>query len=99
MKTPLTLSCISIVFTLVFLTGNVFALESEQQIKSIPHKLEIYNMPVDYVINDSKIKITAEEKTNLFNNPNGKSNVCNAPMVLFKPDTDFTSNGRFEGDI
>lgn len=99
MKIPLILSRIGILFAFVFLAGNVFAQKSEQQLKSIPHQLEIYNTPVDYVINDSEIKITAGEKTNLFNNPNGKSNVYNAPMILFKPDAYFTLKAKVTGDL
>ncbi|PXV58437.1 hypothetical protein CLV62_1476 [Dysgonomonas alginatilytica] len=99
MKTALALSRIGILFTFILTAGSLFAQQSEQRIKSIPYKLEIYNSPVDYVINDSEIKITSGEKTNLFNNPNGKSNVHNAPMILFKPEADFTLSAKVTGDL
>lgn len=99
MKTPLNLSRTSIIFILVLLTGNVFAQQYDRQIKAIPYKLEVYNNPVEYLINDSEIRITSGGKTNLFNNPNGKSNVHNAPMVLFKPDNNFTLSAKLTGDL
>ena len=99
MKTALTSSRIGILFTFILIAGSLFAQQSEQRVKSIPYKLEVYNNPISYVINDSEIKITSGERTNLFNNPNGKSNVHNAPMILFKPDTDFTLSAKVTGDL
>lgn len=99
MKAPLNSIRTSITFIFILLAGNIFAQKSDRQIKAIPYKLEVYNNPVGYVINDTEIKITSGEKTNLFNNPNGKSNVHNAPMVLFKPDNNFTLSAKVTGDL
>jgi len=78
---------------------NMSAQQVETQVKDIPYKLEVHNDPVNYTIADNTIEITAKGKTNLFNNPNGKSNVSNAPMLLFEPNGDFTLSAKVTGQL
>lgn len=74
--------------------------KSNFRIKAIPFPLEILNSPVCCTITgDSVIEVTAKGKTNLFNNPNGKYYVQDAPMILFKPDSDFALSARVTGNL
>lgn len=70
-----------------------------QKIHAIPYPLEVYNHPVSYEIKDDIITFSSEGKTNLFNNPNGKSKVNNAPMLLFNPKGDFTLTAKAAGNL
>lgn len=99
MKTPLTYYRNSILFLFVLVAGSVFAQKSESRLKNIPYNLEVCNKPADYTITDSQIRITSGAKTNLFNNPNGQSNVHSAPMILFQPDNDFTLSAKVTGQL
>lgn len=68
-------------------------------IKTIPYTLQVCNTPVSYTVNNAEVTLSAKGKTNLFNNPNGKSNVNNAPMILFEPDGDFTLSAKVSGEL
>ena len=84
----------------VFFAVNVSAQEQiSNQVSNIPYKLEVYNNPVSYVVDGNSVVISALGKTNLFNSPGGKSKVQNAPMLLFKPQGDFTLSARVSGDL
>ncbi len=75
-------------------------LKEKIQIKSIPFALEPFNNPVKTeVIKNSEIKITAQGKTNLFNNPNNNYYVQNAPMLLFHPDSDFILTAKVTAEL
>jgi uncharacterized protein len=70
------------------------------KIASIPHKLEIYNSPINCsIIGDTIVELASIGKTNLFNNPNGKYYVQDAPMLLFEPDTDFVFSAKVFGNL
>lgn len=88
-----------IVTALFFACNGLFAQNTPMQIKEIPYLLQIINNPVSFTINDEIIQLTAEGKTNLFNNPNGISRVQNAPMILFEPKNDFTLSAKVTGDL
>lgn len=48
---------------------------------------------------DSIIKLTSAGKTNLFNSPGGNYSVQNAPMVLFKPDSNFILRAKITAKL
>lgn len=82
-----------------FLPEVTSAQQINESIDNIPYKLTLYNTPTAYAINKNSVEISAEGKTNLFNNPDGKSKVNNAPMILFEPEGDFTLSAKVEGEL
>lgn len=86
-------------FIQIVLSVLFFASAYAQQISTIPYKMEFYNTPVSHLIQNDKVVITSEGKTNLFNSPSGKSKVSNAPMLLFEPKGDFTLSAKVSGDL
>ncbi|MFC0877127.1 DUF1349 domain-containing protein [Saccharicrinis sp. FJH2] len=69
-------------------------------VKTIPYNLKVFNNPLDLKIKgDSIIEITSTGKTNLFNSPNGNYSVKNAPMVLFKPDSNFIISAKITAKL
>ena len=88
------------IFTLLlFLSQSVFAQQLTERIESIPYSLTVYNSPVGYSIEKNAIQLSAEGKTNLYNNSNGSPKVTNAPMILFEPDGDFTLSAKVSGKL
>lgn len=59
------------------------------KIEAIPKILKWENTPKDFNIDNSTIRITAGEKTDMFRDPNVTYNTDNAPKLLFDADTDF----------
>jgi len=94
---PIILSVLCMPFMLFSM--NVAAQQVKQKTNNIPYELTVYNSPVHYLIQENVIEITAAAKTNLFNNPDGKTKVGNAPMILFEPDGDFTLSARVSGNL
>lgn len=85
------------ILSLVCLSNtNLF---SQHHTSGIPFLLEVCNHPGSYTIDHSAISISAEGKTNLFNSPGGANPVQNAPMILFKPDKDFTLTAKVTGEL
>lgn len=82
---------------LLVITSHAFA--QTAKLKSIPHKLEYLNDAVSYALTDTTLEISAKGKTNLFNNPNGKYSVQDAPMVLFQPKGEFTFSAKVAGKL
>jgi uncharacterized protein len=93
-----------------FLSAALFSLNVSAQdngaaksykMKTIPFALKSYNDPQKVEMKgDSAIKITAKGETNLFNNPDGWSNVQNAPMLLFHPDSsNFVFSAKVSGTL
>lgn len=80
-------------FLFIFMTWASclgLAQSSQYRINSIPFKLEIKNNPRSISTSgDSILELASFGKTNMFANPNNKSNVQDAPMVLFQPDSSF----------
>ncbi len=64
------------------------------KLNSIPYPLEVINDPVSCTVEGNSLTLSAKGKTNLFNSPSGISRVQNAPMVLFRPQGDFTLSAR-----
>jgi len=83
----------------VLSSGNLSAQAIEEKVKNVPYQLELHNTPLGYVVKENTIEIMAEDKTNLFNSPGGKSKVSNAPMILFEPKGDFTLSARVSGKL
>jgi len=75
--------------------------EKFYKMKTIPFALKSYNDPQKVEMKgDSVIKITVKGETNLFNNPDGWSNVQNAPMLLFHPDSsNFVFSAKVSGTL
>lgn len=71
------------------------------KLKTIPFALKSYNDPQKVEMKgDSVIRITAKGETNLFNNPDSWSNVQNAPMLLFHPDSsNFVFSAKVSGTL
>jgi len=92
--TPVLLAITTLLFS-----ANMSAQKINDKISAIPYPLEILNTPVKYSVNDSGISITAAGKTNMFNNPDEKSNVRNAPMILFEPKENFTISAKVSGEL
>ncbi|MDU1906180.1 MAG: DUF1349 domain-containing protein [Dysgonomonas sp.] len=84
---------------LMLSVGYGYAQVLGKKINAIPYDLEVYNNPVSYTIDNNVLEITALGKTNLINNPNEKSKVNNAPMILFEPEGDFTLSVKVSGDL
>lgn len=83
----------------ILLPVNAWAQSAVPSIKGIPYKPEIVNAPTSYVINGTEIQLSAKGKTNLFNNPNGIYRVQDAPMILFRPEKDFTLSAKVSGEF
>jgi Uncharacterized conserved protein len=92
-------SIVCCAFVAFSISNSLSAQTANLKISAIPYTLEVKNTSVSYIINDSKIEITAAGKTNLFNNPNGIYKVQNAPMVLFAPKGDFTLSAKVTGEL
>ncbi len=90
---------LGIIVCSLWVIQSISAQSLQTKVKCIPYPLEVYNSPVNYQIDASEVTIKAEGKTNLFNNPNGKSNVGNAPMVVFEPQGDFTLSAKVTGEL
>lgn len=88
-----------LLIALVIAGAKLSAQSTDKQITGIPYQLSIYNDPVSCVIKENSVEITAKGKTNLFNNPNGQSNVDNAPMLLFEPKGDFKLTAKVTGEL
>jgi hypothetical protein len=70
------------------------------RIPAIPYGLEARNAPAAIrVTGEGGLEIASGGKTNLFNNPNGKSSVQNAPMVVFEPVGDFILSAKVSADL
>lgn len=89
------------VWMVIFVSVRVDAQTYDRlHLKSIPYPLTVQNDPLDVQIKgDSILKITSVGGTNLFNSPGGNYSVQNAPMVLFKPDNDFTLKTRIKASL
>jgi len=85
--------------TIILSNGNVLSQKKDIYINTIPYKLSVYNEPVDFLVQENRITLTAKGKTNLFNNPNGNYYVQDAPMLLFEPKGDFTLISRVTGQL
>jgi len=90
---------ISLFIFLFLLQQSILAQQITDRLDNIPYELSIYNSPEKYIIEGSKVIISAKGKTNLFNNPNGKSKISNAPMILFEPKGDFTLSAKVTGEL
>ncbi|MDR2938271.1 MAG: DUF1349 domain-containing protein [Prevotellaceae bacterium] len=77
----------------------IFSAQAQKKVATIPYPLEVVNQPLSYIVTDSSVEISAKGKTNLFNNPNGKSDVQSAPMLLFAPAGDFTLSAKVTGAL
>ena len=90
-----------IICLFVFISAiNGIAQNNLLKICSIPFPLEIKNIPnMVETRGDSILMIASSGKTNLFVSPNGKYNVQNAPMVLFKPDDNFVFQARVSAPL
>jgi uncharacterized protein len=94
--------CFLFVFPAFFACQKLNALSESNDMKlaGIPFKLEIINDPVECkVIDHAVVELSAKGKTNLFNNPNGKYYVQDAPMLVFEPDSDFVMSAKVTGDL
>lgn len=81
---------ISTLIAVVFLCVSALAQKTDAvTIKGIPHQLYWENKPVAFTQSESRITITAGEKTDMFRDPNVTYNTDNAPKLLFQPDEDF----------
>ena len=70
------------------------------KIKNIPYSLQKLNDPMNIAITgDSVLTILARERTNLFNSPGGNFYVQNAPMLLFRPDSNFVLKAKVTADL
>ena len=64
-------------------------------LSALPEILTIVNTPTSVgTIDGNGLRMASGPKTNLFNNPNGQSNVHSAPMALFQPEGDFVLRAR-----
>jgi len=82
------------------LAFNLLAAEPTLRIGSLPGDLSVLNSPVTIRTEpDGRLFIAAPGETNLFNHPNGKSAVQNAPMALFEPADDFVLKARVSGQL
>jgi regulation of enolase protein 1 (concanavalin A-like superfamily) len=99
MKNNSSILLLFVAIGLLFVSGKLSGQNSNLRVKEIPYPLQIVNNPVSFTVNDTLIRITAEGKTNLFNNPNGIYRVQNAPMVLFEPKNDFTLTAKVTGEL
>lgn len=100
-KNLLTMKFVLVLKTLLVILIFSFDVSAQEAdtIKTIPYPLKVYSDPVSYIAKDTEVTISAKGKTNLFNNPNGKSNVNNAPMILFEPEGDFTLSAKVSGKL
>jgi len=91
----------------VVLEGSVMAQGSTTgataaafRLAAIPYALETQNAPETLRVDEGQtLSFAAPKGTNLFNNPNEKLAVHNAPMVLFQPDGDFVLTARVSADL
>ena len=64
-------------------------------LEGLSESLMIVNTPTQVeVLGNDGLRMASGAKTNLFNNPNGQSNVHSAPMALFRPEGDFVLRAR-----
>ncbi|MDR0811275.1 MAG: DUF1349 domain-containing protein, partial [Paludibacter sp.] len=89
----------SILLTVFFISNDTLAQNSGLKVKEIPYPLEFKNNPTSFIVNDTLVQLSAESKTNLFNNPNGITRVQNAPLLLFEPKGDFTLSAKVSGNL
>jgi uncharacterized protein len=68
-------------------SGSTFG--QELRITSIPFKLHWENTPKDFLLESNTLTLVAQEKTDMFRDPNVTYNTDNAPKLLFTPDEDF----------
>lgn len=70
------------------------------KIKSIPYEMSFHNHPEKYeIIENNSIDITSKAGTNLFNSPSGKYYKQDAPMLLFKPDSNFVFRAKITAEL
>jgi hypothetical protein len=70
------------------------------QLEAIPTALYWENPPVDFSTDGkAALTITAGEKTNMFNNPQGDEIVTKSPRLLFEPQGNFTLSARVKVDF
>lgn len=90
-------------FYFVLLMINSLSVHAQVQavkrVHSIPYDLSVYNKPISYFIENDRVTINSSGETNLFNDPNGKYKICNAPMILFEPQGDFTLIAKVAGKL
>lgn len=86
------------ILMMLIISGNLKA-QNGYKLNEIPYPMEVKNNPVELIVDNSRIKISAKGKTNLFNNPNGIYRVQDAPMLLFEPQGDFTLKAKVSGDL
>lgn len=98
-KTVILIKTLCLMFVSFLSIGQISAQKTMNRIQGIDYSLEVYNDPLHYNVNESTIEITAKGKTNLFNSPNGKYYVQNAPMLLFEPKSDFTLSAKVSGSL
>jgi len=89
-----------LLFALIISAGTHAQKAESLKLKTIPFQLEVLNNPLNVKIQgDSILEITSPEKTNLFNSPGGNYSVQNAPMVLFKPDSNFVFSAKISAKL
>jgi len=91
-----------ILLTILFAVAlclHSYGQQTINKIETIPYPLQSYNDPLEWKISNGQLSISAAGKTNLFNSPNGKSKIHNAPMILFTPAGDFTLSAKVTGEL
>lgn len=68
----------------------------QPKLPGIPHTLHWENEPLTFRIEQSTLRITAGEKTDMFRDPNVTYNTDNAPKLLFEADPDFVLSAAIE---
>jgi len=66
------------------------------RIETIPYALKWENEPKKYSVVKNAITIIADEKTDMFRDPNVTYNTDNAPKLLFMADSDFVITASIE---
>lgn len=76
------------------------AVLSELVLPAVPGELSMVNTALAVEIDeDGSLVLTAPERTNLFNSPDGRLRLHSAPMVLFRPDAEFTMTVRVAAEL
>jgi len=73
--------------------------DSGLRIDGIPFKLLWDIRPEGFQYSNGSLQLTAGEKTDLFRNPRGQSEVNNSPRVLFEPERHFLLSSRISVDF
>jgi regulation of enolase protein 1 (concanavalin A-like superfamily) len=69
------------------------------RIDGIPFDLFCDNRPENFQFSDESLQIVAGEKTDLFRNPRGQTEVDNSPRILFEPEGHFLLSSKVRAEF